>query len=202
MPSARRPVKKARQTFSLFARHYRACHKSAIEMVGELSEEQFYWRPSPGPQSIGWNLWHIARWDDYFAEVVVAGTPSLSSPGPPVQVWKSRDVASRWGLDPAELGLEEGGTYLTDQAAAALALPSKQQVIDYAREAFEHLDAVLPELDDSLLDKILPSVKTEAFPDDYSYGDNTQEFLIHAYEHLGTMQALKGMLGFRGSVTD
>jgi hypothetical protein len=105
-------------------------------------------------------------------------------------------------LDPAALGLEEGGTYLTDQAAAAITLPSKKDVIDYATEAFDHLDRVLPELDDSLLEKILPSIKTESFPDDYSYGDNTQEFLIHAYEHLGTMQALKGMLGFRGSVTD
>jgi hypothetical protein len=193
---------KARQTFALFARHYRDCHKKAVGMVDELSEEQFQWRPSPGPQSIGWNLWHIARWDDYFAEVLVAGTPSLSSIGPPRQIWKSREVARRWGLDPAALGLEEGGTYLTDQAAAAITLPSKKDVIDYATEAFDHLDRVLPELDDSLLEKILPSIKTESFPDDYSYGDNTQEFLIHAYEHLGTMQALKGMLGFRGSVTD
>jgi hypothetical protein len=193
---------KPRQTFGLFARHYRVCHKNAVEMVGELSEEQFQWRPSPGPQSIGWNLWHIARWDDYFAEVLVAGTPSLASLGPPRQIWKSREVARRWGLDPADLGLEEGGTYLTEQAAAAINLPSKKEVIDYATEAFDHLDRVLPELDDSLLETILPSIKTEAFPDDYSYGDNTQEFLIHAYEHLGTMQALKGMLGFRGSVTD
>src|SRR5260370_16021552 len=191
-----------RQTFALFARHYRTCHAKAIGMVGELSEEQFRWRPSPGPQSIGWNLWHIARWDDYFAEVLVAGTPSLSSLGPARQIWKSGDVARSWGLDPAELGLEEGGTYLTDQAAAALSLPSKQDVIEYATDAFAHLDRVLPELEDSLLEKILPSVKTEAFPDDYSYANNTQEFLIHAYEHLGTMQALKGMLGLRGSVTD
>jgi hypothetical protein len=191
-----------RQTFSLFARHYRDCHKKAIGMVDELSEEQFQWRPSPGPQSIGWNLWHIARWDDYFAETLVAGTPSLSALGPPIQIWKAREVARQWDLDPAVLGLEEGGTSLTDQDAAAISLPSKTHVIEYASEAFAHLDRVLPELDDVLLEKILPSIKTESFPDDYSYGDNTQEFLIHAYEHLGTMQALKGMLGLRGSVTD
>jgi hypothetical protein len=195
-------VTEVNPTFALISRHYRTCHKNAIEMVGELSEEQFRWRPTPGPQSIGWNLWHIARWDDYFAEVLVAGTPSLSSFGPPRQVWKSGDVARRWGLDPAALGLEEGGTYLTDLDAAAITLPSKSDVIDYATQAFEHLDRVLPALEDSLIERILPSIKTEAFPDDYSYGDNAQEFLIHAYEHLGTMQALKGMLGFRGSVTD
>jgi DinB family protein len=192
----------ARQTFALIARHYRTCHKNAISMVEELSDEQFRWRPSPGPQSVGWNLWHIARWDDYFAEVLIAGTPSLSAFGPPKQIWKAREVARGWGLESAALGLEEGGTHLTDQAAAAIALPSKKDVIEYATEAFAHLDRVLPELDDSLLEKILPSIKTESFPDDYSYGDNAQEFLIHAYEHLGTMQALKGMLGFRGSVTD
>src|SRR4029077_17602977 len=110
-----------------------------------------------------------------------AGTLSLGSFGPARQVWKSREVARRWGLDPATIGLEEAGTYLTEEAAAGISLPSKSEVVDYATEAFEHLARVLPELDDSLLETILPSIKTEAFPDDYSYGDNTQEFLIHAY---------------------
>ena len=202
MPSSPKSGKKTSQTFGLIARHYRDCHASALEMVRELSEKQFRWRPSPGPQSIGWNLWHIGRWDDYFAEVLVAHTPSLVHLGPARQIWKSQEFARRWGLDSAELGLEEGGTTLTDQVAAAMTLPPRDDVVSYAAQAFDHLDSVLPDLDDSLLERILPTVATEAFPTDHNYGDEVVIFVTHAYEHLGTMEALKGMLGLRGSVTD
>jgi hypothetical protein len=100
------------------------------------------------------------------------------------------------------LGLEDGGTSLTDIQAAALTFPSKDAVIEYAQAAFDHLDLILPELDDSLMPQILPTVTTEAFPTHDSYGVTVVEMFRHACEHLGTMQALKGMLGMRGSVTD
>jgi DinB family protein len=193
---------RSRQAFDLLAKHYRNCHKAALAMVDELSEDQFRWRPNQGPQSIGWNLWHIARWDDYLAEVLLEHTPSLGHLGPPRQVWKERNLAERWDLNSVDLGLEEGGTSLTDVQAAAMTFPSKQAVTEYAAEAFGHLDAILPELDDSLLPRILPTIVTEAFPTQDSYGDNVAEMLKHTSEHLGTMEALKGMLGLRGSVTD
>jgi DinB superfamily len=192
----------ARQTFGLLATQYRRCHEAALAMVDELSDDQFRWRPSRGPQSIGWNLWHVARWDDYLAEVLVQHTPSLGNLGPARQVWKAGNIAARWGLDSLDLGLEDGGTSLTDLQAAALTFPSKVAVIEYAKEAFDHLDATLPELDDSLIRQVLPTVTTEAFPTHDPYGVTVVEMFRHACEHLGTMQALKGMLGLRGSVTD
>jgi DinB superfamily len=192
----------SRQAFGLLAKHYRNVHEATLAMVDELSEDQFRWRPSPGPQSIGWNLWHIARWDDYLAEVLLAQTPSLGRLGPPRQVWKERNVATGWGLNSDELGLEEGGTSLTDIQAATMTFPSKQAVTEYAAEAFGHLDALLPELDDSLIPHVLSTIVTEAFPTQDPYGDNLVDMLRHACEHLGTMSALKGMLGLRGSVTD
>lgn len=192
----------SRRTFRLLAKHYRICHKAAIAMVDELSEDQFRWRPTQGPQSIGWHLWHIARWDDYLAEVLLEQTPSLGHLGPPRQVWKARNVATRWKLNSVDLGLEEGGTSLTDLQAAAMTFPSKKAVTEYASEAFDHLDAILPELDDSLITRVLATVVTEAFPTHAPYGDNVMEMLKHACEHLGMMEALKGMLGLRGSVTD
>jgi DinB family protein len=116
-------------TFELLARQYHACHRAALGMVGELSQEQFRWRPTHGPQSIGWNLWHIARWNDYLAEVLLQQTASLSHLGPARQVWK----------------------------------------------------------------------EPEAFPTHDPYGVTVLEMFRHAGEHLGTMQALKGMFGLRGS---
>jgi hypothetical protein len=153
-----------RQTFRLLAMLYHACHQAVLAMVDGLSQDQFRWRPTLGPQSIGWNLWHIARWDDYLAEVLVQQTPSLGHLGPARQVWNEGNIAARWGLDSVDLGLEDGGTSLTDLQAAAVTFPSKEAVIEYAQEAFGHLDAILPELDDSLIPQVLPTVTTEAFP--------------------------------------
>lgn len=191
-----------RQMFRLLAGQYRKCHVAVLTMVDELTQEQFRWRPARGPQSIGWNLWHIARWDDYLADVLLQQTPSLGHLGPAGQVWNERNVATRWGLDSVDLGLEDGGTSLTDVQAAAMTFPSKEAVIEYAQEAFDHLDAILPELDDSLISQVLPTVTTAAFPTHDPYGVTVVEMFRHACEHLGTMQALKGMLGLRGSVTD
>jgi hypothetical protein len=192
----------SRQAFRLIASRYRTCHEAALTMVDELSVNQFEWRPTKGPQSIAWNLWHIARWDDYLAEVLVKQTPSLRHLGPPKQVWKELNLATRWGLGSADLGLEDGGTGLADGQAAAMKFLSKEAVVEYAGGAFEHLDSVLPELDDTLIRLLLPTVTTEAFPMHDSYGVTVMEMFRHACEHLGTMQALKGMLGLRGSVTD
>jgi len=191
-----------RRTFKLIARQYHSCHVAILAMVDELSQEQFQWRPVQGPQSIGWNLWHIARWDDYLAEVLVRQTPALAHLGPARQIWNERNIANEWGLDSADLGLEDGGTSLTDLQAAAMTFPSKGAVIEYAEAAFDHLDATLPELDDSLIPRILPTVTTEAFPTHDPYGVTVVEMFRHTCEHLGTMEALKGMLGLRGSVTD
>jgi hypothetical protein len=192
----------SRQTFRLLAGQYKKCHVATLAMVEELTEDQFRWRASRGPQSIGWNLWHIARWDDYLAEVLVQQTPSLGHLGAAQQVWKAHNIAARWGLDSTDLGLEEGGTSLTDLQAAAMTFPSKRAVVEYAEQAFDHLDAILPELDDSLIPQVLPTVTTEAFPMHDPYGVTVVEMFRDACEHLGTMQALKGMLGLRGSVTD
>ena len=191
-----------RQAFGLLARQYRRCHQAILAMVDELSEDQFRWRPPQGPQSIGWNLWHIARWDDYLAQVLLQHTPSLRHLGPARQVWKEQNIAAAWGLASIDLGLEDGGTSLTDVQAAAMTFPSKEAVTEYAEGAFAHLDAILPELDDTLIPQVLPTVTTEAFPVHEPYGVNVVEMFRHACEHLGTMQALKGMLGLRGSVTD
>jgi hypothetical protein len=193
----------ARHAFGLLARHYRACHKAALGLVHELSEEQFRWRPSPGPQSIGWNLWHIARWDDIMAEGLIGRTPSLSDLGPAIQIWKSRELASRWGLGATELGVEEGGTSLAEVDASAVRFPPKSQIVEYAAEAFKYLDSALEELDDSLLLTTLPGLPL--YPGSQqadSYGENVVNWMEHAYRHLGTMEALKGMLGLRGSVDD
>ena len=186
---------------ALLAHNFREGHAAALALVLELSEEQFRWRPISGPQSIGWNLWHIAKWDDFMAEALVARTPSLSHRGPAHQIWNSRGVAGQWGWQTGRLGVLDGGTGLADDEAAALRLPAKQDVVTYAIDAFEHLEKVVAELDDSLLPEVVPG--PIIYPTDEkqdTYGNNLVVWMNHGYEHLGTMEAVKGMLGLRGAI--
>jgi hypothetical protein len=191
----------ARQMTALLAHHFGEGHKAAMALVVELSEEQFRWRPAKGPQSIGWNLWHIAKWDDFMAEALVARTPSLSHLGPAHQIWDSSRLAAKWGWQTGRLGMLDGGTGLAEDDAAALTLPPKQEVVAYANHAFRHLEEVVRELDDSHLPEVIPGpilYPTDTHQD--TYGNNLFVFLNHGYEHLGTMEALKGLLGMRGAV--
>lgn len=201
MTHADRSGTSSRETTALLLRNFRAGHAAALGLVGELSEAQFCWRTAPGPQSIGWNLWHIAKWDDFIAEALVARSPSLSHLEPAHQIWDSRGVAARWGWQTGRLGMLDGGTGLADDDAAALKLPAKQDVVAYAAEAFGHLEEVLSELDDSLLPQVIPGpilYPTDTQQD--TYGNNLVIFLNHGYEHLGTMEAVKGLMGMRGAV--
>ena len=196
-----RPSTPSRETTSLLAHHFKLGHAAALALVDELSDEQFRWRPATGPQSIGWNLWHIAKWDDFMAEVLVARTPSLSHLGPAHQIWDSGRIASQWGWETGRLGILDGGTGLADDDAAALELPAKQDVVAYAIEAFRHLENVVTELGDSLLPKVVPgSIIYPSDPKPDTYGNYLVPWLNHGYEHLGTMEAIKGLLGMRGAV--
>ncbi|HEV2033066.1 MAG TPA: DinB family protein [Candidatus Dormibacteraeota bacterium] len=190
-----------RSATSLLAHHFKLGHAATLALVDELSEDQFRWRPASGPQSIGWNLWHIAKWDDFMAEALMARTPSLSQLGPAHQIWDLHGVASQWGWETGRLGVLEGGTGLPDDDAAALKLPAKRDVVSYATEAFAHLENVVSELDDSLLHKVVPgSIIYPNDPKPDTYGNYLVPWLNHGYEHLGTMEALKGLLGMRGAV--
>jgi len=60
-----------------------------------------------------------------------------------------------------------------------------------AGRAFDHLDAILPELDDAVIPKVLPTVTTEAFPVHDSYGVTVVEMFRHGCEQLGTIKPLR-----------
>ena len=135
------------------------------------------------------------------AEALMIRTPSLSHLGPAHQVWNLRRVGSQWGWQAGRLGVHDGGTGLADEDAAALKLPAKQEVVAYAIEAFAHLENVVSELDDSLVPTVVPG--PIIYPTDQkqdTYGSNLVIWMNHGYEHLGTMEAIKGLLGMRGAV--
>jgi hypothetical protein len=181
----------------LLLRNYALAHERTLKLVDELSDEQFSRPLHPSVHSIGWQLWHIARWEDRFAEILLEKLPDLAERhGAARQLWTSESIDERWGLAAGTLGLRDTGTDMEAEAADQVRLPEKAEVVDYARRAFAFADEVAGSLTDQLLLIELPGD-----PDHESFGQNLMYWLDHVNRHLGMMEAMKGQQGLSGSAT-
>ena len=95
-------------------------------------------------------------------------------------------------------GADEGGWGLNDDASAALPLPGRAEILAYAVSAFAAAVEAFSSLrDDELL------ARTGNFYDDdpWTVLDHFGWYTGHSSRHLGMIEALKGLLGMRGTVT-
>ncbi len=176
-------------------------HKLILKATSELSDEQLARRPadvapSVAP-SIAWHLWHITRW----ADLLQASLPSIASElgrllGPGRQIWEVEELAAHWGLAPAS-GYKGTGLGLNDEMSARLRLPEKDRLLDYARRVFAKADRAVSALNDELF--VRPC--TDLYERETSIGTAIMSHLTHANRHLGMIEAIKGILGVRGTAT-
>ena len=182
---------------SLLARNYRIAHDRVLKVVDDLSTEQFDRPLHKAVHSIGWQLWHIARWDDRFCEVLVEKLPeAVGGHRTPSQIWNAEALTERWGLPAGTMGARDTGTSMDDEAAEQMRLPGKDAVVDYARRVFAVLDELIGSISDELLVSALPGD-----PDRESAGQNVMYYLDHVNRHLGMIEAMKGLQGVEGSAT-
>lgn len=75
-----------------------------------LTDEQLYYQPLAGTNSIAWLVWHLSRWRD-FVSATISGTP---------QVWVSEGWARRCGLPHERTGFgdtpEQVSTFRVERA--------------------------------------------------------------------------------------
>ena len=181
----------------LLVSNYALAHERTLKLVEDLTDEQFAKSIHPSVHSIGWQFWHIARWDDRFAEILLEKLPDLANRhGAARQLWTSESIGERWGLPSGTLGLRDTGTEMENEAADLVRLPGKSDVVDYARRAFAFAETVTGSLTDELLLMELPGD-----PDHDSVGQNLMYWLDHVNRHLGMMEAMKGQQGLSGSAT-
>ena len=177
--------------------NFALAHERMLKVVDDLTDDQFSNSLHASVHSIGWQLWHTARWDDRFAEILLEKLPGLAERhGPARQLWNSESIGERWGLPVAKMGLRDTGTNMEDEAAEQMMLPTKPEVVDYAKRAFAFADEVCSSLTDDVLLMELPGD-----PDHDSTGQNLMYWLDHVNRHLGMMEAMKGQLGLTGSAT-
>lgn len=121
--------------------------RGLLKMVGELTDEQLAWRPTPTSHNIAFQVWHAARAADDIQATLSRVSPSIKNTlGERQEIWQAEGLAVRWGLDPSKLGAGESGYEMDDGVAARLVLPGRP-LLDYARRAFDALERALEAID-------------------------------------------------------
>lgn len=156
-------------------------------LVADLSEEQLRWQPNPTTPSIRFHLFHVARWADDLHQLCT---------GAEHQIWHAERIAERWGLDPAELGFGESGAKVEDEAAMALPLPGREELLAYCDRVLTAADRALARIGDEEMHR-----SVTAAGESFALGEAIAGQLSHSARHLGMIECLRGVQGLRGTAT-
>jgi len=52
------------------AERYRVNQENLLELVSGLTDEQIAWTLNKTTPSVGFHVWHLARWADYLQELI------------------------------------------------------------------------------------------------------------------------------------
>ena len=178
---------------------YKDIHKVVLGLAEDLNDEQLSWRPEGYSTSIGFHLWHLARESDYLKAAILHHTPQLVPEfGDGKEIWEKESLAGKWGF-PEELH-KTVGTGLSDEVAASLPIPVKEDLLSYLRDSYEAIECFIESLDtkyatfenmDEELTKKIEMIRR-----------NLLVFLTHDCRHLGMMECLKGLQTGFGSATE
>jgi hypothetical protein len=171
---------------------YRRTHDALIDVAAKTDEAAFH-KASGTANSIGFNLWHVARWDDSLFPQMAKDVPELTRTlGPLAELWVREDLAKKWLL-PSDLGGGAAGTGLPQDTAHGLDLPARAELVGYATRVFDEFADRIKLLDSAALALTIPP-KNER-----TVGHWLLYYWEHAARHLGMMEALRGVLGESGS---
>lgn len=179
---------------------FKDIHKVILNLAYELNDEQLRWKPEGYSTSIGFHLlWHLARESDYLKAALLNRNPQFVPEfGDGMEIWLKESLAQKWGFPE---GLHETvGTGLSDEAAANLPIPQKEELISYLRSSYEAIECFVEAIDskypnfgrvDNELQKKIENIRL-----------NLLVFLTHDCRHLGMMECLKGLQTGFGSATE
>ena len=109
------------------------------------------------------------------------------------EVWQRDGLAKLWEFDAAALGPYANGTGMDPDVLAGLRWQNKNQIEDYARNAFESAERIIGPLD------------ADGLEDAAGWGGTVAEELVmhltHQSRHLGMIEAARGVLGLEGTAT-
>lgn len=168
---------------------YRQTHEYLLGLVEDLTEEQIGWTPNATTPSIGFHVWHLARWADYLQEMIN---------GRGSQVWEKEELGAKWALATNSLGYAETGYGMDDNVTMTLRLPAKSVLLEYARRAFASSQQVVNSISDEQFYRVYEDLHGENW-DEGQIGPIILGWISHDNRHLGMIECLVGVQGMRGS---
>jgi len=178
---------------------FKDIHKIVLNLAGDLNDEQLNWKPEGYSTSIGFHLWHLARESDYLKAAILHHNPQFVPEfGDGKEIWEKEALAQSWGF-PEGLG-ETVGTGLSDEAAANLPIPKKDELLGYLKSSYEAIEQFIESLDTKY--PSFENVEEELRKKIEMIRLNLLVFLSHDCRHLGMMECLKGLQTGFGSATE
>ena len=178
---------------------FREIHKVVLGLAESLDHDQLRWKPEGYSTSIGFHLWHLARESDYLKAAILQHVPQLVPEfGDGLEIWQKESLARKWGFPE---GLHETvGTGLSDETAAGLPIPNKDELLMYLRSSYETIETFIEALDAKYPD--FDHVDENFSKEIEMIRRNLLVFLTHDCRHLGMMECLKGLQTGFGSATE
>lgn len=172
-------------------KRYRGAHGRFFKMVEGLTEAQLVWQPTPQAHNIAFQIWHMARLDDYFQSQIPSVAPELARKlGPGKDIWRAEGLAAGWGLDSAKLGWNETGFGMDDAVAASLKFPGKNVLLDYARRALATAERAVDALDEKQL-----ALKMKDWAGELTLAGYVIEYTAHDEWDIGQIAGLRRAQG-------
>jgi uncharacterized damage-inducible protein DinB len=157
-------------------------HKSLLQAIEGLSDEQIHFRPLDKGNHIAFILWHCVRTEDTVINYLIQKkTP----------VWNAEGWDKTFGMDP-----RAQGTGMTDEEAAAIRIEDLGEFSKYMENTFKASEAYLDGLKDEELDEVydMPVLGKRSLRQ--TVGGIV---LQHGSNHLGEIWYVKGLQGLKGS---
>ena len=184
-------------TATLVSERFVRVHGWLLDAVGDRDDEQLRERVAPTAPSIGFHLWHVARWADRVQAALPSMHPDLvGALGLAEQLWLSGGLARAWGF-PLAVAADVTGMGLDDDVSASLPLPAKSVLLEYATRTFAAADRAAAA---AATEEIFAAPCTDLYGRTNPIGSVVIGHLSHAGRHLGMIEALRGLSG-RGTAT-
>src|SRR5574341_360328 len=179
-------LRRNKMTESIMAeisKQYRRTHEYLLDMVDGMTDEQIGWTPNATTPSVGFHVWHLARWADYLQEMI---------DGRGSQVWDKEGLGAKWALATDSLGYAETGYGMDDKVAMALRLPDKTVLLDYARKAFSAAQQAVHTISDEQFYRVYEDLQGENWREGH-IGPIISGWMTHDNRHLGMIECLVGV---------
>lgn len=179
--------------------NFKDIHQIVLTLAENLTDEELIWKPEGYSTSIGFHLWHLARESDYLKSAILDFNPQfIPDFGDGREIWEKDSLAQRWGFPE---GLHETvGTGLSDEVAANLPIPGRDELLSYLRCSYDAIEGFIEKLDTTY--STFDNVEEELCRKIELIRLNLLVFLTHDCRHLGMVECLRGFQTGFGSATE